>query len=167
MSHPHSIGDSKPPGLRLNRLQLTLFLVGVPMVFVAAVMALSRTGTVLPERRLVAEIRLSIESWAPPKSDVARLYPCVVLKNPTNEHWRNVAISINKQFYFYPQGEIGPEESLVVPMEHFVTKGGNITFRPASQQVKQLTVFAQVPNGERAVFEQEMTPTTSKELSSR
>lgn len=141
--------------MKIGRRQLTALLLGIPLAFVSIAWLLSKTGTIRPEAKLEVEIDVRAEAWTPPKSDGTdtRLYPCVVLKNPTTEPWKNVTIALNKQFYFYAHLPLDAGGVLVTPLEHFVTKGGNITFRPGSQQVHQLTVFAQLPNGERAVYE--------------
>lgn len=82
-----------------------------------------------------------------------RLLPSLTVKNPTADDWRNVAISLNKQFFFYHPGTFHASEEVFIPLEFFVTKGGNVAFQPGSEIVNQVTVYAQIPNGARAISE--------------
>jgi hypothetical protein len=82
-----------------------------------------------------------------------RLLPVLTVTNPTSDRWRNVAVCLNKQFFYYHPGELAANENFATPLEFFVTKGGNVAFQPGSESVHQVTVYAQIPSGARAVSE--------------
>jgi hypothetical protein len=87
-----------------------------------------------------------------------RLLHSLTVKNPTADDWRNVAISLNKQFFYYHPGTFHASEEVFIPLEFFVTKGGNVAFQPGSEIVNQVTVYAQIPNGARAISENYFDP---------
>ncbi|MCA9134477.1 MAG: hypothetical protein KDA45_15010, partial [Planctomycetales bacterium] len=66
--------------------------------------------------------------------------------------WEYVNMSINEQFHFYHPDTLAAGEEIFVPLKFFHTKG-NSFFPPESQQVKLLTIYAQIPSGRRAILE--------------
>ncbi len=90
-----------------------------------------------------------------------RLLPSIVVTNGTSETWENVSVSINKAFVHYHFQPLAPGETLVAPLERFVTKGGNVNFRPSTQEVRRITVFAQLPSNERAVLNRGVEATST------
>jgi hypothetical protein len=109
----------------------------------------------LPEWKdpvLQAQVSIGPRAWPKPEAPDARLVPSAVLKNPTQEDWQNVNLSINEQFHFTHPGSIKAGEEIVVPLKFFHTKG-NQYFPPESQPLKLLTIYAQIPSGARAILE--------------
>jgi hypothetical protein len=149
----------KAPGPTLNRWQLAglmLVLVLVPFAFVVGMAVFLKAQ---PEPKLDARIELKIDAWSPPgdtSQSKARLIELMVVQNPTQDEWRNVAVAINEQFYFYHPDPLPAGQSITIPLATFITKSGSVAFRPATQTIKLVTVFAQIPNGERAVCEREV-----------
>ncbi len=122
-----------------------------PPVFVVSMVATHRPPK---EPELNVRIEQSIKLHQPRnRENSPRLLPCLVVSNPTEEAWRNVAVSLNKQFFYYHPGELQAGGEFSIPLEFFVTKGGNVAFQPGSENVQQVTVFAQIPSGARAVAE--------------
>ena len=148
-----------PPSPTLSRFQLAslmLALVLIPFSFVIGMALFLKSE---PEPKLNAEIELKIDAWTPPGAtpeEKSRLIELLVLRNPTRETWRNVSVSLNEQFFFYHHLPLASGESLTIPLSLFVTKSGSVAFRPATQKISLVTVFAQLPSGERAVFEKEI-----------
>ncbi len=143
-----------PPPRTLSRLQLTVLLLVislVPPIFVVSMVATHRPPK---EPMLLVEVSQSIKLHQPRNDRTnPRLLPSLVVMNPTNDDWRNVAISLNKQFFYYHPGTFHHTEEVSIPLEFFVTKGGNVAFQPGSETVNQVTVYAQIPTGARAVSE--------------
>jgi len=143
-----------PPVRPISRRQLTSLLIAIPLLFLSAVAWMWTSLKASPEPILVAIVRQEVTVHVPRKSpDSPRILPCLIVENPTLENWRNVAISVNKEFFFYPPGTLESMQSVTVPLEFFVTKGGNVAFQPGSESVHRVTIFAQIPNGARAVSE--------------
>jgi hypothetical protein len=117
-----------------------------------------------PEPTLNALAKLSVEPWTPDvgESGDFRLMPSITVTNPTADSWGNVSIAINDMFYYYHGEVLSPGESVTTPCEFFVAGVGNVPFRPGSQQVELISVFAQIPSGERAVFETAWPPAESE-----
>ncbi len=114
-----------------------------------------------PEPKLTCQVKLDVMVKAPRlEPDNPRILPCVIVENPTDEAWRNVSVSLNREFFFHQPGVIESHGKITVPLEFFVTKSGNVAFQPGSEKVHQVTVYAQVPNGGRAISENyfEVTP---------
>ncbi len=147
----------------ISRTQLTAILLAVPAIGLLIVAVLANRIQPRPELQLKASAKLEIAVWTPSdgNSSQQRLLPSVVIKNDSGEPWKNVAISLNKQFFHYHFKVLQPSETLTVPLEQFFTKGGNVHFRPASQTVELVEIFGQIPNGERGVFSQ---PVQSKDI---
>ena len=148
-------GVVRRPGIQLTRVQLTGILVGIPIIGLCIAWMFTLLAPNRPEAKLGADVSINFTNWAPPGKDLsqARLMACVIIENKTDEVWNHVTVALDKQFYYNHHLKLGPGERLACPLETFITKGGNITFRPSTQSVKRVTVFAQVPSGERAVIE--------------
>ena len=140
----------------ISRTQLTAILLSVPAIGLLIVALLASRVPPRPEPRLNASAKLEVAVWTAADRDSSqqRLLPSVVVQNLSQEPWKNVAISLNKQFFHYHFQVLQPSESLTVPLEQFFTKGGNVHFRPASQTVELIEIFGQIPSGERGVFSQ-------------
>jgi hypothetical protein len=150
--------EYKPPGFTIRPKHLTWLLILITASFFAFAVIMMRSVPPRPKPLLLASVEIRVTAWAPPNaaSQPERLYPCVVLRNGSQDEWRNVAVTLDKQFYFYSHEPLAPQQTLTVPLEHFITKGGNVTFRPSSQQVEKVIVFAQIPNGDRGILEQKV-----------
>ncbi len=146
--------DPLIPHRTLSKTQLIAMLLIIsiaPPVFVVSMVATHRPPK---EPELNVRIEQSIKLHQPRnRENSPRLLPCLVVSNPTEEAWRNVAVSLNKQFFYYHPGELQAGGEFSIPLEFFVTKGGNVAFQPGSENVQQVTVFAQIPSGARAVAE--------------
>lgn len=147
--------DFQPPGFQIQPRQLTWLLILVTTVAFAFTVVLLRRHPARPKPQLLASMSIRTTNWAPPNSeqDAQRFYPCAIVTNDSKEVWQNVVVSLDKQFYFYSSDPLAPTETLTIPLEHFVTKGGNVTFRPSSQEVHKMILFAQLPNGDRGICE--------------
>lgn len=148
--------DHRPPGFTMSPRQLTWVLILITAGFFAFGLVMMRRVPPRPKPLLNALLEIRMADWVPPEdvSSAKRLYPSVVVVNQSTDSWNNVVVTLDKQFYFYANKPLGPQQSLTVPLEHFVTKGGNVTFRPSSQSVEKLILFAQIPNGDRGLLEQ-------------
>ena len=145
---------SQLPKNPISRRQLTALLLSISLIPPLFVVSMVATHTAPPEPELNAVVTQDVTVHAPRKSpNNPRILPCLIVKNPTENSWRNVSVYLNKEFVFYHSGILEPEESFAVPLEFFVTKGGNVAFQPGSESVHQVTVFAQIPSGARAVSE--------------
>lgn len=136
----------------LSRKQLTIALVIVTLVPFLLVIAMWSSLPDEPEPVLPAEVHIRPQAWPNAESENAQLVPCVVLKNPTDGQWDYVNLSINEQFHFTHPDPLPGGEQIAIPLKFFHTKG-NQFFPPEQQSLKLLTVFAQIPNGARAVKE--------------
>jgi hypothetical protein len=148
-SSPHPIR----PISRQKLLLLLLVISFVPPIFVVSMVA---TYDPPPEPLLDVAVSLNLTVHAPRKDpDSPRILPCLTVENSTNDVWRNVTVYVNKDFIFSrgPTATLEPGQNFNVPLEFFVTKGGNVAFQPGSETVHQVTVFAQIPSGARAVRE--------------
>jgi len=111
-----------------------------------------------PEPSLPALVKLD-SMWIPADetAEDRRLVPCVSVKNPTQSAWRNLSIGLNKQFYGQMPKGISAGEVVSVPLEVFVARNGSVSFPAGNREIKQVTVFAQVESGARAVSEHKMS----------
>lgn len=130
----------------LTRTQLTLVFLLVPLAPILYGVFLWNSLPEMPEPKLRAEVRIGAEGID------GVLLPCVVLKNPTDEAWRNVNLSINKLFDFYHPNPIPAGGQITIPLKAFHTKG-NQYFPPEKQKLKLLVVYAQISDNSRAVVE--------------
>lgn len=142
----------KPGPPSLSRRQLTLALVFVTLVppLLAVALYLAFPGGEDPVLEVEAEV--GPRAWPGGDASEAHLLPCLILRNPTDQHWNNVSLSINEQYHFYHPDAMQPGEEIVVPLRFFTTSGSRY-FRPESQQIDLLTVYAQIPTGARAIRE--------------
>jgi hypothetical protein len=130
----------------LTRTQLTLVLILVPIAPVLLGVVLWNSLPDIPEPKLTADVRIGAEAID------GVLVPCVILKNPTDEPWRNVNLSINKLFDHYHPEPIPAGQQIQIPLNAFHTKG-NQYFPPEKQKIKLLIVYAQISDNSRAVVE--------------
>lgn len=138
----------------LSRFQFTALLLGIIGTGVGWVGMMWNSIEKRPEAILDGEVLVETRPWTPPNQPDAnpRLLPSIIVTNRTGEVWENVSVSINKAFVHYHFQPLAPGEAIVAPLERFVTKGGNVNFRPSTQEVRRITVFAQLPSNERAVL---------------
>ena len=153
MGADHNPASSTLPNV-LSRRQLTTALIVVTLLPFILVVILYTTLPVGKDPILAANVKIEPRAWPNAAATDARLVPCVVLRNPTVEDWGNVNMSINEQFHFYHPETLAAGEEIFVPLKFFHTKG-NSFFPPESQQVKLLTIYAQIPSGRRAILEVE------------
>lgn len=151
--------NPKAPHRTLSKPQLVAMLLIislVPPIFVVSMVATHRPPK---EPELSVRVEQSVKLHQPRnQANSPRLLPCLIVANPTEEAWRNVAVSLNKQFFYYHPGELKAGDEFSIPLEFFVTKGGNVAFQPGSETVQLVTVFAQIPSGARAVAEKTFAP---------
>ncbi len=148
--------SSLPPSRPISRQKLLLLLLVISLVPPIFVVSMVATYDPPPEPLLEVKVSLNLTVHAPRKTpDSPRILPCITVENSTTEVWRNVSVYVNKDFIFSrgPTNSLEPGQSFNVPLEFFVTKGGNVAFQPGSEDVHQVTVFAQIPSGARAVRE--------------
>jgi hypothetical protein len=136
---------------RTQLLGILLVISLVPPIFVVSMVA---THEPPAEPLLEVQVQLTVELHAAKdQTKEPQLLPTLRLHNPTSDRWRNLSIGVNRQFYYYHPDFLAAGESIAIPLETFCTKGGSIMFQPGSETVKQVTVFAQLPSGARAVAE--------------
>lgn len=136
----------------LSRKQLTAALILITLIPFASVVVLYTTLPIGADPVLQAGVQVAPRAWPHADAPEARLVPCVILRNPTEDAWRNVNMSINKQFHFFHPETLAAGEEIFVPLKFFHTKG-NAFFPPESQTLKLLTIYAQIPSGRRAILE--------------
>jgi hypothetical protein len=142
------------PVASLSKFQLTCLLLCFSIIPPAFVVSMVLFFPASPELKLEAAVRFDVSVIRPRKDpENPRILPSVVIKNPTEEVWNRIAVSINKDFFFYRPDSLKPKEEFSVPLEFFVTKSGNVAFQPGSEWVQRVTVYAQVPSAARAVSE--------------
>jgi hypothetical protein len=141
-------------GITFNRLSLTCFIALCILIPVSFGLGLALWMEKIPEPPLNALVRMDV-MWITAKSaqDPQRLVPAISVRNTTEESWRNLSIGINKQFYAQEPKGIPAGESITLPLEAFVARNGSVRFPPDQQDVKHVTVFAQIGTGARAVSE--------------
>lgn len=113
----------------------------------------------IPEPLLPAQVRLE-SIWITPggnKQDT-KLVPCVSIKNPTDEHWKNLSIGLNEQFYAQEPKGVPPHEMVSIPLETFISRNGSVRFPVGNRVIKLVTVFAQIPSGARGVSDHNLDP---------
>ncbi len=148
--------------------QLTILMVVLVAGPVACGLLMSYFTPRNPEPTLPALVKLE-SKWVPPSepSQSRRLVPCISVKNPTGEAWRNLSIGLNEQFYSQEPKGVGAGEYISVPLETFVARNGSVRFPVGNRDIKLVTVFAQIETGARAVSEYTMpakvaVPSTSE-----
>ncbi len=108
-----------------------------------------------PEPKLDVLVELTVMRYiveGDQSSDV-RLLSAVKVTNNGAGNYRNVKILLNKQFFYDHPKPLPQSESIEIPLEFFVTKGGSVKFQTGNKKVNQVTVFAQIENNSRAVAE--------------
>lgn len=143
-------GPSRPP--TLSRLQLTMALIVVTLLPFCLVVLMYSTMPSFEDPELDVDVVIGPRAWPSDLAEDARVVPCVVLKNPTQEEWNYLNMSINHQFHFTHPDEVSAGGEVFVPLKFFHTKG-NAYFPPESQKLKTLTIYAQIPSGARAIKE--------------
>ncbi len=146
----------KHPARPIGRQKLVLLLLAISLIPPIFVVTMVATYDPPPEPLLEVKVTQNLTVHAPRKTpDSPRILPCIIVENPTKDIWRNVSVYVNKDFIFSrgPTETLEAGQSFNVPLEFFVTKSGNVAFQPGSESVHQVTVFAQIPNGARAVCE--------------
>lgn len=146
-----STSSSRPPQT-LSRIQLTAALILVTLLPFGLVVVLYSTLPQFEDPVLEVDVRVGPRAWPSNDSPEARIVPCLIMRNPTADLWNNVNLSINEQFHFLHPKPILAGEEIFVPLKFFHTKG-NSFFPPESQELKLLTVYAQIPSGARAIRE--------------
>jgi hypothetical protein len=155
MNHPESPQADRLPRT-LTRTQLTAALILVTLVPFLLVVALWYSLPNHPEPTLPAEVRVGPAAWTNGNTSEARLVPCVILRNPTADTWENINMSINDQFHFFQPNPLPGGGQIEIPLKFFHTKG-NQYYPPEKQQLKELTIYAQIPDGSRAIWEKRGT----------
>ncbi len=145
-----SNGSSTPT--TLSRKQLTWALILVTLLPFGLVVLMYSTMPSVEDPELLVDVRVGPRAWPDEQAENARIVPCVILRNPTQEDWNYLNLSINHQFHFTHPDMVKPDDEVVVPLKFFHTKG-NSFFPPESQELKELTIYAQIPSGARAIAE--------------
>lgn len=136
----------------LSRTQLTAALFLVTLIPFCLVVVMYNTMPEFRDPVLQAEVAVGPRAWPNDQAEDARIVPCVVLSNPTKESWNYLNMSVNHQFHFTHPDEVPPGGEVFVPLKFFHTKG-NAFYPPESQDLKELTIYAQVKSGARAILE--------------
>ncbi len=145
------VGPEKLPRV-LTRNQLTTGLILLTLLPFCLVVVLYVTLPAFDDPVLVVEARVGPRAWPSDMAADARVVPSLILKNPTSHDWQNVNLSINEQFHFLHPQTLRAGEEIFIPLKFFHTKG-NQFYPPESQELKLLTVYAQIPSGARAIAE--------------
>jgi hypothetical protein len=165
-----SIGLSKHPGIRLNRLTLTLLILGAILIPVGSALGLFFLSKPIPEPQLMARVRLD-GMWVEDRKNPGqkKLVPAISVRNPTSKSWGQLTVGLNKsgrnnQFYASEPTGIPAGKTVSIPLFAFVARNGSVTFPAGNRNVKEVTVFAKLPNNARGVAEfiLPQTPTVPK-----
>lgn len=146
--------SNSPPVRTLSKKQLTAALIVVTLLPFSLVVLLYSTLPDIKDPVLKAVVRIGPMAWPNDTAKDARVVPCVIVTNPTKDAWRNVNLSINHQFHFAKndKDEVRAGEEFFIPLKFFHTKG-NQYYPPENQRLKELTIYAQIPSGARAIIE--------------
>ncbi|MEO8269781.1 MAG: hypothetical protein ABI557_08675 [Aureliella sp.] len=136
----------------LTRNQLTAALILLTLIPFCLVVVLYVTLPAIVDPVLQVEASVGPRAWPSDIAANARVVPSLILKNPTSQDWENVNLSINEQFHFLHPQTLRAGEEIFIPLKFFHTKG-NQFYPPESQELKLLTVYAQIPSGARAIAE--------------
>ena len=153
MVESHAMSDANPsPQLprTLGPVGLTIGLVlltAIPFLFVVLLYVTLPTSK---DPELVVQASIGPGTWISNDGTQSRLLPSLFLKNPTQDLWRNLNISINGQYYYFHPEPVQAGGELSIPLKFFHTKG-NQFFSLESQSLNELTVYAQIPSGARAI----------------
>lgn len=132
-------------GLTIGLVLLTL----IPFLFVVTLYV---TLPVSKDPELDVLASLGPRTWTSNDGSQNRMLPSLILKNPTADTWHNLNVSINGQYYYYHPDPVQAGEELTIPLKFFHTKG-NQFFSLERQPLSELTVYAQIPSGARAIKE--------------
>ena len=147
------------PNRTISPRQLTILMAVLIAGPIGCGLLLSYFTPRMPEPTLPALVKLET-MWVPEdeKAENRRLVPCISVKNNSPFEWRNLSIGLNRQFYCQVPREISAGIAVSVPLEAFVARNGSVTFPAGNRDIKQVTVFAQVESGARAVSEHTIPP---------
>lgn len=137
---PRTLG---PVGLTVGLILLTI----IPFLFVVTLYVTLPTSK---DPELVVDASVGPRTWTSNDGTQTRLLPSLILRNPTDEQWNNVNMSINSQYYYYHPDPMEAGQVLSIPLKFFHTKG-NQFFSLENQPLNELTVYAQIPSGARAI----------------
>lgn len=147
------------PGIRINRVTLTAIILGAIFIPVGCALALFFWVKPIPEPSLEAKVRIDA-MWVDDANDPnnKRLIPTITVLNPTQDPWKQLSIGLNKagkhnQFYASEPAGIPPGKTVSIPLAAFVARNGSVKFPVGNRNVKEVTVFAQIPTRARAVAE--------------
>ncbi|MCY3006428.1 MAG: hypothetical protein NTV29_10675 [Planctomycetota bacterium] len=161
---------SKHPGIRLSRLGLTGLILGAILIPVCSAVALFFLSKPMTEPLLDARVRLD-GMWVqdPKNPGQQKLVPAISIWNPTSEPWSQLTIGINKfrrssQFYASEPSGIPAGKTVSIPLSAFIARNGSVPFPVGTRNVREVTVFAKLPNSARGVCEFVLpeTPTVPK-----
>ncbi len=141
----------------LTRTQLTVGLIVLTLAPFALVVWMYTTMPDVRDPVLEVDVLVgprAIENKQSRDTPDTRVLPCVTLTNPTEEPWNYLNVSINHQFHYTHPDTVPPGGEVVVPLAAFHTKG-TAYFPPESQELKELTIYAQIASGARAIKELE------------
>lgn len=141
---------SLPPGRTLSRTQLTLILFLVTLIPFGLVVLLYTQMPDIRDPELQVDITIGPKAWPNAQSPDARVVPCLILKNPTDQVWGELNMSINDQFHLFDPDPVRPGSEVYFPLKFFHTKG-NQNYPPDRQPLKSVTIYAQIPTGARAI----------------
>lgn len=150
----------------LTRRQLTLSLILITLIPFALVVVLYATLPSFNDPVLQVDVAVGPRAWPTDSAPDARVVPSLILRNPTDEDWQNVNMSINEMFHFAHPYPMRSGEEIFVPLKFFHTKG-NQTYPPESQALELLTVYAQIPSGARAIAQIPGSELTAPVISSQ
>jgi hypothetical protein len=163
-------GLSKHPGIRLNRLGLTALILGAILIPVSSAIVLFFLSKPMTEPPLDARVRLD-GMWVQDSKNPGqqKLVPAISIWNPTSESWSQLTIGINKfrrssQFYASEPAGIPAGKTVSIPLSAFIARNGSVPFPVGTRNVREVTVFAKLPNSARGVSEFVLpeTPTIPK-----
>lgn len=144
--------SAMPSVPQLSRRWLTISLIAVTLIPVALAATVWFGIPSRPEPKLPIEVFFEPVSWPPGGKEDVRLMPGIRIHNPTKERWQNISMAINSQYFFYCPEPLEAGRDFSVPLAFFKTSG-NQAYRPTTQRIKKLTIYAQLPTGRRAICE--------------
>lgn len=136
---------------RRTLIGLLVLITTLPPLFVVSFFLLHEAA---PEPKLDVAVELTVMRYSKSKSEGdERLLSAVRVINTSRGDYRNVSVSLNKQFFYYHPKPLAAGANMEIPLEFFVTKGGNVKFQTGYKKVEIVTVFGQLPTNARAVAE--------------
>lgn len=151
--------QSMQSGMHLNRFWLTLLILGSTAIPVGSAVLLSLAFPTRTEPDLDARVRLDaiwIEDSKNPGQQ--KLVPAITVFNPTSDSWKQLSIGLNKtgrnnQFYASEPAGVAAGKTISIPLAAFIARNGSVNFPAGSRPVKEVTIFAKLPNHDRGVAE--------------